>query len=68
MSPRLASRLRASGHDPILAPDVELLSATDARLLIFSIAQGFPVLTRDSEDFETSTTWSSLPQAIMPGF
>jgi hypothetical protein len=31
--PRLAARLRASGHDPILAPDVGLLSATDARLL-----------------------------------
>jgi predicted nuclease of predicted toxin-antitoxin system len=50
--PRLAARLRASGHDPILAPDVGLLSATDARLLIFSITQDFPVLTRDSEDFE----------------
>ena len=50
--PRLAARLRASGHDPILAPDVGLVSATDARVLIFSIAQGFPVLTQDSEDFE----------------
>jgi predicted nuclease of predicted toxin-antitoxin system len=49
--PRLAARLRASGHDPILAPDVGLLSATDARLLIFAIGQGFPVLTRDSDDF-----------------
>ena len=50
--PRLAARLRAGGHDPILAPDAGLLSATDARVLIFSIAQGFPVLTRDSDDFE----------------
>ena len=39
--PRLAARLRASGHDPILAPDVGLVSATDARVLIFS---GLPCL------------------------
>ena len=32
--------------------DVGLLSATDTRLLIFSITQGFSVLTRDSDDFE----------------
>ncbi|MFI5386708.1 MAG: DUF5615 family PIN-like protein [Fimbriimonadales bacterium] len=51
-SPRLASRLRAQGHDPVLAGDVGLLSVTDARVLIFSIAQALPVLTRDSEDFE----------------
>jgi predicted nuclease of predicted toxin-antitoxin system len=51
-SPRLASRLRAQGHDPVLARDVGLLSVTDARVLIFSIAQALPVLTRDSQDFE----------------
>jgi predicted nuclease of predicted toxin-antitoxin system len=51
-SPRLASRLRAQGHDPVLASDVGLLSVTDARVLIFAIAQALPVLTRDSEDFE----------------
>jgi predicted nuclease of predicted toxin-antitoxin system len=51
-SPRLASRLRAQGHDPVLAGDAGLLSATDARVLIWAIAQGLPVLTRDSEDFE----------------
>ena len=51
-SPRLASRLRAQGHDPVLASDVGLLSVTDARVLIFAIAQAIPVLTRDSEDFE----------------
>jgi predicted nuclease of predicted toxin-antitoxin system len=51
-SPRLASRLRAQGHDPVLARDVGLLSVSDARVLIFSIAQAMPVLTRDSEDFE----------------
>jgi predicted nuclease of predicted toxin-antitoxin system len=50
--PRLASRLRAQGHDPVLASDVGLLSVTDARLLIFAIARSLPVLTRDSEDFE----------------
>ena len=51
-SPRLASRLRAQGHDPVLARDVGLLSVTDARVLIYSIAQALPVLTQDSEDFE----------------
>ena len=51
-SPRLASRLRAQGHDPVLASDVGLLSVTDARVLIFAIAQALLVLTRDSEDFE----------------
>jgi predicted nuclease of predicted toxin-antitoxin system len=51
-SPRLASRLRVQGHDPVLARDAGLLSVTDARVLIYSIAQGLPVLTQDSEDFE----------------
>lgn len=51
-SPRLASRLRAQGHDPVLASDVGLLSVTDARVLIFDIAQALPVLIPDSEDFE----------------
>ena len=50
--PRLASRLQAQGHGPVLAGDVGLLSATDARVLIWAIAQALPVLTRDSEDFE----------------
>ena len=50
--PRLAARLRAQRHDPILAPDVELLSVSDPRVLIFSIAESIPVLTRDSDDFE----------------
>jgi predicted nuclease of predicted toxin-antitoxin system len=49
---RLASRLRGQGHDPVLAGDVGLLSVTDPRVLIYSIAQDFPVLTRDAEDFE----------------
>jgi len=51
-SPRLFSRLRVQGHDPVLARDAGLLSVTDARVLIYSIAQGRPVLTQDSEDFE----------------
>jgi predicted nuclease of predicted toxin-antitoxin system len=51
-SARLASRLRAEGHDSILAGDVGLLSASDARVLRFAIDQALPVLTRDSEDFE----------------
>jgi predicted nuclease of predicted toxin-antitoxin system len=48
---RLAARLRAYGHDPNLAADAGLLSITDARVLINSIAQGRPVLTQDSDDF-----------------
>ncbi len=48
---RLAARLRAQGHDPVLATDVGLLSATDARVFIAAITQALPVLTRDSEDF-----------------
>jgi predicted nuclease of predicted toxin-antitoxin system len=51
-SPRLASLLRAQKQDAVLASDVGLLSVTDARVLIFAIAQALPVLTRDSEDFE----------------
>ncbi len=51
-SPRLSLPLRAQGHDPVLAPDVGLLSVSDARVLICSISQTMPVLTRDSEDFE----------------
>ena len=52
-SPRLASRLRAQGHDPVLASDVGSLAVRDARVLIFAITQALPVLTRDSEDFES---------------
>jgi predicted nuclease of predicted toxin-antitoxin system len=48
---RLASRLRAHGHDPVLAIDVGLLSATDARVFLWAIRQSLPVLTRDAEDF-----------------
>jgi hypothetical protein len=48
---RRASRLRAQGHDPVLAIDVGLLSASDPRVLIWAISQALPVLTRDAEDF-----------------
>jgi predicted nuclease of predicted toxin-antitoxin system len=51
-NPRLASRLRVQGHDPVLAQDAGLLSVSDARVLIDSISQALPVLTRDSDDFE----------------
>lgn len=51
-SPRLASRLRAQGHDPILASDVGLLSAADPRVLIWAIGHGVLVVTQDSDDFE----------------
>jgi predicted nuclease of predicted toxin-antitoxin system len=62
MSDRLlASRLRAQGHDPVLAIDVGLLSASDPRVLIWAIAQTLPVLTRDAEDF------TDLPDLLMAG-
>ena len=50
-SRRLASRLQAAGHDVVLAGDVGLLGATDARVLIWAIGPDRPVLTRDYEDF-----------------
>ena len=51
-NPRLAARLRAQGHDPILAGDAGLLSAADPRVLIWAIGQALPVVTQDAEDFE----------------
>jgi predicted nuclease of predicted toxin-antitoxin system len=48
----LASRLRAQGHDPILAGDAGLLTLPDPRVLIWAIGQGLSVLTRDADDFE----------------
>jgi hypothetical protein len=51
-SPRLAFRLRALGHDPILAGDAGLLSLADPRVVIWAIGQGLPASTRDAEDFE----------------
>jgi predicted nuclease of predicted toxin-antitoxin system len=48
---RLASRLQAQGHDPVLAIDVGLQSASDARVFSLANAQDVPVLTRDSDDF-----------------
>jgi predicted nuclease of predicted toxin-antitoxin system len=51
-SPQIVSRLRAQGHDPVLAGDVGLISASDPRVLIWAIAQTLPVLTRDAEDFQ----------------
>ena len=50
-NPHRAARLRAQGHDPILASDAGLLSVSDPRVLIWAIAQALPVLTRDSDDF-----------------
>jgi len=48
---RLAGRLLAHGHHPVLATEVGLLSVSDARVFSFAIANALPVLTRDSEDF-----------------
>jgi predicted nuclease of predicted toxin-antitoxin system len=50
--PQFAARLRAQGHDPILADDAGLRAAADPRVLIWAIGQGVPVLTCDAEDFE----------------
>lgn len=51
-SAQLATRLRAEGHDPILAGDAGLLSVADPRVLTWAIGQGLPVLTRDVDDFQ----------------
>ncbi len=48
---RLAARLRAQGHDPVLSIEAGLQSATDAKVFIGAITQDLPVLTRDIEDF-----------------
>lgn len=48
----LESRLRAQGHDPILAIDVGLSSVADPRVLTWAIGQGLSVMTQDSKDFE----------------
>jgi predicted nuclease of predicted toxin-antitoxin system len=50
-SRRLATHLRAAGHDVTTADDAGLVSVTDPRVLIRAIADGRPVLTRDYEDF-----------------
>jgi predicted nuclease of predicted toxin-antitoxin system len=50
-SRRLAARIQAAGHDVVLALDVGLLSASDARVLAWAIGQARSVLTRDYEDF-----------------
>jgi predicted nuclease of predicted toxin-antitoxin system len=50
--PLLASRLKAQGHDPVLADDAGLRSVADARVLALAIGQSLPVLTGDFEDFE----------------
>jgi hypothetical protein len=39
---RLAARLRAQEHDPILATDVGLVSVTDARVFIWAITTPYP--------------------------
>ena len=64
---RLAARLRAQGHDPVLATGVGLLSATDARVFIAAITQALPVLTRDSEDFTDLHDLIMAPAVIIRG-
>lgn len=50
-TPPRAARLRAAGHDVVLAGDVGLLSASDPRVLIWAVGQDRSVMTRDYEDF-----------------
>jgi predicted nuclease of predicted toxin-antitoxin system len=50
-SNRLASRLRAAGHDVVLATEVGLVTVSDARVMAWAAGQGRPVLTRDHGDF-----------------
>jgi hypothetical protein len=50
--PSFAARLRARRHDPVLAHDAGLLSASDPRVLIWAIGHALPVLTRNTDDFE----------------
>ena len=50
-SHRLAARLRAAGHDVVLATEVGLTTVADARVMAWAAGQGCPVLTRDHEDF-----------------
>jgi hypothetical protein len=57
---RLAARLRAQGHDPILAMDVGLLSVSDATVLIWAIAHALPVLTPDHDEIEDLHDLQSL--------
>ncbi len=50
-SPRLASRLRAAGHDVVMAGDVGLGSTPDPRVLSWAVGQDRIVLTRNHNDF-----------------
>lgn len=50
-NPRLEAKLRAEGHDPVMASDAGLLSESDPRVLAWAISQALPVLTRDYKDF-----------------
>ena len=47
----LADAASRAGHDVVLATAIGLVSAADARVLAWAVAQGRPVLTRDHEDF-----------------
>lgn len=60
-SHRLAAQLRAAGHDIVLAQDVGLQSASDARVLTWAVGPGLLVLTRDHEDY---TDLHQLVQAV----
>jgi predicted nuclease of predicted toxin-antitoxin system len=48
---RLATRLRAAGHDVMLATEVGLISVSDARVLTWAVGDDRLVLTRDHQDF-----------------
>ena len=50
-SPVRAARLRAAGHDVVLAGDVGLLSVSDPRVPAWAVGQDRCVLTQDRNDF-----------------
>jgi predicted nuclease of predicted toxin-antitoxin system len=48
-SRRLEGRLRAAGHDVLLATDIGLGSVDDARVLAWAVAEARAVLSRDHQ-------------------
>lgn len=50
-SPRLAERLRTSGHDVAMIGDFGLHAASDPRVMTCAVTQTRPMLTRNYKDF-----------------
>lgn len=49
LSPRVASALRASGHQTLHVGEVDLLTATDEAILEWAADHGYAVATADSD-------------------